>query len=210
MIRVELRDAAVGRGPAAALPPTSTAYRSGSVTVVVTEGEQRSVVLSLVAAGRMKTDGGTVTPAGLAPRVALVDTPGVAEHPADVRVATVVREELALAGRHGAARELARLGLADWARRPFGALPAADRIRMLAELALLRPGVEALIVTSPERHGGDPLVWFRTLRQLAARGIAVLVVTDAATARALAEVAGPSGSPFSGAYDVPLFESTWS
>ncbi|HXR44777.1 MAG TPA: hypothetical protein VN759_08225, partial [Pseudolysinimonas sp.] len=120
MIHVELRDVAVGRGPAAALPPTSADYRSGSVSVVTTEGDQRPLVLSLVAAGRMKPDAGTVTPADLARRVALVDTPDVAEHPADVRVAVVVREELALAGRRaGSARaraELARLGLAEWAR----------------------------------------------------------------------------------------------
>ena len=207
MIHVELRDAAVGTGPAAALPPTSADYRSGAVSVVTTEGDQRPLVLSLVAAGRMKPDTGTVVPAGLASRVALVDTPNVAEHPADVRVGVVVREELALAGRRAgsasARAELARLDLGDWMRHPFGTMPAADRIRLLAELALLRPGVEALVVTSPERHGGDPLIWHRVLRRIAARGIAILVVTDAATVRALPD------SP-SGADDVPLFESSWS
>ncbi len=202
MIRVELNDVAVGHGPAAVLPPTSTAYRSGSVALVASEGGQRPTVLSLVAAGRMKPDAGTIDPRELRDRVALVDTPTVAEHSDDVRVAMVVREELALAGRHDVSAQLARLG--DWARRPFGALPAADRIRLLAELALLRPGIEALVVTSPERHGGDPLVWFRMLREIAARGIAVLVVTDAATVRAL-----PT-TPLPGADDVPLFESSWS
>lgn len=203
MIRVEVQDAGVGSGPAAALPPVSTAFRSGSVTLVATEGGQRPTVLSLVAAGRMKPDTGAVS-LDAAAHVALVDTPTVAEHPADVTVAVVVREELALAGKRGTRAQLHRLGLTEWARRPFGALPATDRIRMLGELALLRPGVEAIVVTSPERHGGDPLAWHRELRIFAGRGMAVLVVTDAATVRALESYPSP------GTDDVPLFESTWS
>jgi len=197
--RILLEGAAVGRGPAAALPPVSLDARPGAVTVVATEGGQRPTVLALVAGGRMAVDAGTVD----APRrrIALVDTPTVAEHPDDVAVATVVREELALAGRHGVRRALDRLGLAAWARRPFGALPAADRIRLLAELALERPGVDALVVTSPERHGGDPAAWFHVLRGIAARGTTVLVVTDHATRDALPDLPTPAPDA------VPLFES---
>jgi hypothetical protein len=199
MTEIVLRDAAIGRGPAAALPPVSLHARPGVVTVVATEGGQRPTVLSLVAGGRMAVDAGTVE----APRrrIGLVDTPTVAEHPDDVRVAAVVREELALAGRHGTRRELERLGLAAWGRRPFGALPAADRIRLLTDLALSRPGVDALVVTSPERHGGDPSAWFRVLRERAARGTTVLVVTDHATRDALPDLPAP------GADAVPLFDA---
>jgi len=197
--RIVLEGAAVGHGPAAALPPVSLDARPGAVTVVATEGGQRPTVLSLVASGRMALDAGTVD----APRkrIALVDTPTVAEHPDDVRVAAVVREELAFAGRRGTARELERLGLAAWARRPFGALPTRDRIRLLVDLALRRPGVDTLVVTSPERHGGDPAAWFRVLREVAARGATVLVVTDHATRDALPDI------PFPGADAVPLFDS---
>lgn len=198
MTEMVLRDAAVGRGPAAALPPVSLHAPAGAVTVVATEGGQRPTVLSLVASGRMAVDAGSVD----APRqrIALVDTPTVAEHPGDVRVGAVLREELALAGRRGTRRELGRLGLDDWMRRPFAALPAADRIRLLGELALARPGVDALVVTSPERHGGDPAAWFRELRVFATRGAAVLVVTDHATHRALPDIPAPPADA------IPLFE----
>ena len=199
MTRIVLDGAAVGNGPAAALPPVSLDARPGAVTVVATEGGQRPTVLSLVASGRMAVDAGTVD----APRrrIALIDTPTVAEHPDDVRVASVVREELALAGRHGTRRELERLGLAEWARRPFGALPGMDRLRLLVELALTRPGVDALVVTSPERHGGAPVAWFRVLREVAARGVTVLVVTDHATRDALPDIPAPAPDA------LPLFDS---
>jgi ABC-2 type transport system ATP-binding protein len=196
--RIVLDGAAVGHGPAAALPPVSLDARPGVVTVVATEGGQRPTVLSLVASGRMAVDAGRVE----APRkrIALIDTPTVAEHSDDVRVAAVAREELALAGRHGTKRALERLALAAWAARPFGALPCGDRLRLLVELALERTGVDALVVTSPERHGGDPAVWFRYLREVAARGVTVLVVTDHATRDALPDI------PVPGADEVPLFE----
>jgi hypothetical protein len=197
--RIVLDGAAVGSGSAAALPPVSLDARPGAVTVVATEGGQRPTVLSLVASGRMAVDAGTVD----APRrrIALIDTPTVADHSDDMHVASVVREELALAGRHGTRRELERLGLAAWARRPFGALPGADRLRLLVELALTRPGVDAIVVTSPERHGGDPAAWFRVLREVAARGVSVLVVTDHATRDALPDIPPPAPDA------LPLFDS---
>ncbi|MGN6326623.1 hypothetical protein [Pseudolysinimonas sp.] len=198
MTRITLDGAAVGSGPAAALPPVTLDARPGAVTVVATEGGQRPTVLSLVAAGRMAVDAGTVDAERA--RIALIDTPTVAEHSDDVRVAAVVREELALAGRHGTARELDRLGLVEWAKRPFGALPTVDRLRLLVELALLRRGVDALVVTSPERHGGDPATWFRYLREVATRGVTVLVVTDHATRDALPDIPAP------GPGALPLFE----
>jgi hypothetical protein len=197
MTRIVLEGAAVGRGPTAALPPVSLDARPGSVTVVATEGGQRPTVLSLVASGRMAIDAGTVEAERR--RIALVDTPLVAEHPGDVRLETVVREELALAGRHGTRRALGALDLVEWARRPFGSLPSADRIRLLAELALQRPGVDALVVTSPERHGGEPAIWFRALREIAARGTTVLVVTDHATRDVLPDLPAPPPDA------VPLF-----
>lgn len=174
---LELRDAAVAHG---ALPPTSVAVRSGAVRLVAVEGDQRPTVLSLVAGARMRPDAGAaslreddgrVLPARAARRaIALVDTPVVAQHPDDVRVGTVVREELALADRRGVHLELARLGLADRARDAFGSLPTRDRIRLLAGIASRRRGVQAIVVTSPERHGGDPAGWMRELRELAAFG----------------------------------------
>lgn len=196
MIRVTLDGAAVGTGRAAALPPVSASFAPGVPTVVATEGGIRPTVLSLAASGRMKLDAGSVTaveladdgdgdahdhvlrPAALRRAIALIDTPLVADHSDEVSIATVVREELALAGVRGSRVELS-VDRRD--RHPFGSLGGADRLRLLIELALLRPDVAALVITSPERHGGEPALWWRVVRETAARGIAVLVVTDAAT-----------------------------
>jgi len=60
MIRVTLRDAAVGSGREAALPPVSASFAPGFPTLLATEGGNRPTVLSLVASGRMRLDGGSV------------------------------------------------------------------------------------------------------------------------------------------------------
>jgi len=201
VIRVTLDGAAVGAGREAALPPVSAVYRPGVPTVLATEGGNRPTVLSLVASGRMKVDAGTVRAvriddegheielgrAELRRAVALIDTPLVADHSDDVSVASVVREELALAR----SRRRADRPAAYTDRHAFGSLAADERLSLLIDLALRRPDVEALVITSPERHGGDPVTWSRVIRATSARGIAVLVVTDHATAAHLRTLPQP-------------------
>jgi hypothetical protein len=214
MIRVTVDAAGVGTGQAAALPPVSTWFGSGAAAVLATEGGARPTVVSLVASGRMKLSTGSVTatrveddgaertlsPRALRRAIALVDTPLVADHSDDVSVASVIREELALAkGRSWGPRPAE-----STLRRPFGSLEAAERLRLLLDLAVRRPGVEALVITSPERHGGDPAAWWRVARETAARGMAVLVVTDAATVAHLERL--PHPQPV-GPDAVPLFET---
>jgi hypothetical protein len=187
----------------------SASFGPGFPTLLATEGGNRPSVLSLVASGRMKLDAGSLkavddagnalSPARLRRAVALIDTPLVAEHSDDVSIATVVREELALARSNRRADR--PVEYSD--RHDFGSLPADHRLRLLIELALRRPEVAALVVTSPERHGGDPALWWRVVRETAARGIAVLVVTDAATVAHLERL--PQPEPV-GLGAVPLFE----
>ena len=64
-------------------------------------------------------------------------------------------------------------------------LPATARVLLLCELAAQRPGVDVLVVTSPERHGGDPAEWYSTLTSMAERGLTVAIITDTATSRLL-------------------------
>jgi hypothetical protein len=217
VIRVTLDGAAVGTGTAAALPPVTARFVSGTPTLLETEGGNRPTVLSLVASGRMKLDAGSVTavridaaghehrmkPAELRRAVALIDTPLVAEHSDDVSVASVVHEELALAKSHRRADRPA--AYSD--KKPFGSLSAVDRLGLLIDLALRRPDVEALVITSPERHGGEPARWWRLVRETATRGleggVAVLVVTDHATVAHLQAL--PHPDPL-GRDAVPLFD----
>ncbi len=185
---------AVAKGRSA-LPETSTAYETGAASLVVAETEQRPTVLGLVASGRMKVDAGTVTIDGRAGRgairrrVALVDAPVVSEPEPNVTVTGVVAEELMFAGRaptpFAAARWLEQIGLEAIAGLPIGNVDPAARVRLLLELAALRADVEGLVLVAPDRHGGEPLGWWRIAREFAERGYAVLVIAGSASRTAI-------------------------
>jgi hypothetical protein len=57
---------------------------------------------------------------------------------------------------------------------------------LLCELALKREGVNWLVITSPDRHGGDPNQWWELAREFASRDLAVLVIAGVASATAIA------------------------
>ncbi|MFF7682533.1 hypothetical protein ACFZA2_07195 [Microbacterium sp. NPDC007973] len=185
---------AVAKGRSA-LPETSTAFETGAASLVVAETEQRPTVLGLVASGRMKVDAGTVTIDGRADRgairrrVALVDAPVVSEPEPNVTVTGVVAEELMFAGRaptpFAAARWLEQIGLEAIAGLPIGNVDPAARVRLLLELAALRADVEGLVLVAPDRHGGEPLGWWRIAREFAERGYAVLVIAGSASRTAI-------------------------
>ena len=54
-------------------------------------------------------------------------------------------------------------------------------MRALCELAVLRKGVEAIVLVSPDRHGGEPAAWWAVAEDFAARGYAVLVIAGQAS-----------------------------
>ncbi|WP_353826356.1 hypothetical protein [Agromyces sp. SYSU T0242] len=194
-MRIDLHGVAKGRR-GRALPATTVGYESGRATLASAETEQRPTVLGLLASGRMRPDAGTVSidgrpdPADIRRRIALVDAPDVSDPAPDVTVAGVAAEELMFAGVPStpvsAIRWLGDLGLAHLARTPIGNVAPLDRLRLLTELALLRDGVEGLVLVSPDRHGGDPVEWWTLARRLADRGLAVLVIAGEASASAIA------------------------
>lgn len=175
-----------------ALPETSLEVHSGQAMLTAMETEQRPTVLSLIVSGRMKPTTGSVTIDGnasrreLRKRLAVVDALDVSEPHADVRFGEVVAEELMFAGRMPAPwavrHWLDEHGMREHERVPMGQLVPEVRIRALAELALLREGVEGLILVSPDRHGGDPLDWWRIATDLAERDVAVLAIAGFASA----------------------------
>jgi len=189
---VTLDGVRVGGDAAPELPPTSLTFGGDAPTLAVAETGRRPVVLSLVAAGRMRIDAGRILVDGepadrrLRAAVALVDTPTVGEPSEDVSLRAVVREELGFAGRSASRRAVDRIldahDLRPLAGSPFRAIPPTARVRLLTDLAAARPGVEALVLTSPERHGGAPADWYGVVRDLTTRGVGVLVVTTTAIA----------------------------
>ncbi|PZQ87430.1 MAG: hypothetical protein DI534_14565 [Leifsonia xyli] len=182
-MRIELDGVSKGR---AALPRTSLSYASGELTLAEAETTERPTVLGLIASGRMRPDTGEVRVDGapdaarLRREVALVDAPVVSEPHPGVTLASVVAEELMFAGRRNSRAavraELERLGAASDSATRMADLAPATRIRVLAELALLRPGVRGLVVVSPDRHGGEPTAWHAHLTAIARRDLAVLAL----------------------------------
>ncbi|GAA4074307.1 hypothetical protein GCM10023065_31390 [Microbacterium laevaniformans] len=81
----------------------------------------------------------------------------------------------------------ARRWLDDHNLRSFARLPIADlapshRLRILLELASARPGVDGLVLVSPDRQGCDPAQWWELAEEFAERGFAVLVIAGEAAA----------------------------
>ena len=185
-MQITLTDAAIGSGLGAPVPPLTLDAGPG-VTLLAVETAERPMLVSMLLGGRLRAASGSVDTDSA--RVALVDTPVVAEPVPGVSLMSVVTEEFSFAGRsasRGAVRAfLEQHELLGYAKVPVRALPPADRVRLFSELALLRDGVEALVVTSPERHGGNPADWFGTLTAIGERGITVIVVTDLPTAELL-------------------------
>lgn len=198
MTVISLEGAAVGSGLGAAVPPLSLVVTPGIPTAIAVQSDERPLLVSMLLGGRLKPESGRVLVDGLddidelRSRTALVDTPVVAEPTASVSLATVLAEEFSFASlttSGGAIRRfLEQHGLADYEKLPVRALPAVDRVRLFSELAVLRAGVDSIVITSPERHGAAASDWYGAVAAIAARGLTVAIVTDDATARALIEL----------------------
>lgn len=184
------------RGPhAPMLRPTSAAVGKHQVVVAAGDPGAGHTALSLAIAGRLRPDGGEVRLDGRADetelrrRVAVVDTPGITEPDDALPVRTIVGEELAIAGRRAGRRAvrswISEHDLEEYADRRFEHVPHGVRTRLLSELTVARPEVEAVVLTLPDRFGGDPHDWLETAKDLAGRGYAVLVTCTAASARLL-------------------------
>ncbi|WP_374970010.1 hypothetical protein [Terrabacter sp. BE26] len=168
---------------------------AGEVTLVATDPGIPQVALALALGGRVQLRGGRVAAGGasdaaqLQRRTRLVDVADVTAPEEAFRVRAVVQEELALAERPASRAAVAAFldehALADAGARPWGRLPAAVRTSLLLELGALHPHVRVLVLAGPERHGGDPAPWLETCHRLAATGLAVLVLTTAASVAAL-------------------------
>jgi ABC-type uncharacterized transport system ATPase component len=184
------------QGPhATMLHATSVSVADHQVALLTGYPGAGHVAAALGLSGRLKPDTGTVRldsqadPALLRRRVAVVDAPGITEPDDALPVQTVVGEELAIAGRKAGRKAvlewLEEHDAAEHADKRFEHLPIAVRTRLLAELTVARPEVQVVILTMPDRHGGDPHGWFALGRELAAQGYGVIITCADASARLL-------------------------
>lgn len=200
-MRIELQSVSKGKG--IALPAISCAFESGEATRAVCETEQRPTVLGLIASGRMRPETGRVLLDGddrarreVRRRTALVDAPDVSDPEPNVSLGGTIAEELLFIGIPGTPVQVRRwaeqLGVAEHLALPIADVLPAVRVRVLCELAILREGIEAIVLVSPDRHGGHPSEWWAIAQNLAERGFAVLVIAGSAADAALA--AGEPGT----------------
>jgi energy-coupling factor transporter ATP-binding protein EcfA2 len=193
------------RGPhAPMLDATSLTVADHQLVLLAGYPGPGHVAASLALSGRLKTDTGQVRLDGKADAallrrsVAVVDAPGITEPDDALPVQTVVGEELAMAGRRaGRKAVLAWLDeheAAEHVGKRFEHLPVAARTRLLAELTVARPDVKVVILTMPDRHGGDPQDWYGVGRDLAARGYGVIITCADTSARLLGVPAAQLGA----------------
>lgn len=210
-MKITLHEVSKGRA-GQALPAMNLEFHSGAVRFALAETEQRPTVLGLIASGRMRPDTGRVTiddtenTKELRRRIAVVDAPDVSDPHPDITLAGVVGEELMFAGVGAsplhARRWLTRLGYNELASTPIGSVDPAARVRILCELAVLREGVDGIVLVAPDRHGGSPDGWWRIAGEFADRGYAMLVIVGGSAAVALERMQELEAINASGPVDV--------
>jgi energy-coupling factor transporter ATP-binding protein EcfA2 len=213
------------RGPhASMLDATSLAVADHQLVLLAGYPGPGHVAASLALSGRLKTDTGQVRLDGnadaalLRRSVAVVDAPGITEPDDALPVQTVVGEELAMAGRKAGRKAvlswLDEHEAAEHVGKRFEHLPVAVRTRLLAELTVARPDVKVVILTMPDRHGGDPQDWYGVGRDLAACGYGVIITCADTSARLLGVPAAQLGAQQQPeplqveAFDAPVVEES--
>ncbi|SKC40096.1 P-loop NTPase family protein [Krasilnikoviella flava] len=178
------------------LEATDLDWSTGECLLVAGEPGHGHTALALVATGRfvpssgtVRLDGAAVSPSALRARTAVVDVPGISEPDDALSLADVVAEGLALAGRRSLPRDVSRWlderALTEERGRRVDQLPGVVRTAVLAALAAENPDVRFVVLTLPDRHGGEPSGWWETARTLAASGLGVLVQCTRSSARDL-------------------------
>ncbi|GAA2774268.1 hypothetical protein [Saccharopolyspora taberi] len=176
------------------LERTSLRVRDGQLLLVAGDVHFGRTAMALALSGRLQPGRGTVrldgavSPARLRDAVVVVDAPGVTEPEGAVSVRTVVAEGLSMAGRPSR-RSRVRSWLTEHSagqheRERFENLPAPVRTRLLIDLAR-ETGARALVLDSPDRHGGDPSTWYSLARGEAEQGRAVVVLCSPHSAHRL-------------------------
>ncbi|CAM3714171.1 hypothetical protein [Isoptericola cucumis] len=178
------------------LEATDLDWSTGECLLVAGEPGHGHTALALVATGRLapaagdvRLDGVDASPSALRTVSAVVDVPGISEPDDALTLADVVAEGLALAGRRSLPRDVARWladhELTDERGMRVDQLPGVVRTAVLAALAAENPDVRFVVLTLPDRHGGEPAGWWETARTLAAAGLGVLVQCTRSSARDL-------------------------
>ncbi len=199
-LRLALRHVHVDGRRGALLDLRDLTLATGECLLLAGEPGQGNSALALVATGRLRPTRGTVTLTGadgpvhgaqaaLRAASAVVDLPGVSEPDDVLTVRTVVAEGLALARRRAdpwaVRRWLHEHQLWEHRERRIDDVYGPARTALLTSLAAESPHVRFLVLTLPDRHGGEAAGWWAVARTFAGRGYGVLVLASRSSARDL-------------------------
>ncbi|QDW61222.1 hypothetical protein [Oerskovia sp. KBS0722] len=199
-MQIAMDDVQVEGRRAPMLEATTLTLASGECVLLAGEPGHGHTALALVATGRLAPFTGTVTLVGddgatttatadLRRVTAVVDVPGISEPDEALTVGDVVAEELSLAGQRSlpghAKRWLDAHDLLDRRGDRVDELHGTLRTALLTSLASERADVRFLVLTLPDRHGGEPSGWWAVAESLAALGYGVLVQCTRSSARDL-------------------------
>ena len=192
---ISLRAVRVQGRHAPMLDPVTLRLEAGTRMLVVAEPGNGHTALALVATGRFVPDDGDVLldgipdPALLRQVSAVVDTPTITEPDDVLTVAGTAAEGLSLAGRRATRRAVTRwlteADFVDLRDQRVDQLEPATRVALLLALAAADPMVRYLVLTLPDRHGGDPADWWDLAGEYADLGYGVLVQCTPASAHVL-------------------------
>jgi hypothetical protein len=196
-MKLEADGVTVAGAHAPLLLPTSVTACIGEVTLVAGDPGYGNVALALALGGRLAPTSGNIRIGGvgdpelLRSHVALVDVPTITAPEDGIGVRAVIAEELALSGQRARSRDvtdfLQTLDARRRGRLRWEQLPPSVRTQWLAEIASRRAGIDFVVLTSPDRFGGDPQDWWDVAKGLAGNGKGVIVQCTHASARLLAE-----------------------
>lgn len=184
------------RGPSGQLlAPTSLRIHSGQLLLIAGDQALARTALALVLSGRLRPTSGRVRIGKSTRRravrrhTAVIDAPEVTEPDGALQVQHVVAEALCLADRPSNPRYvrkwMERHNFSDHRGERFEHLPAAERTRLLVQLACESRSVQALVLDSPDRHEGDPSDWYRLAAERSEAGMTVAVLCSPHSAEKL-------------------------
>ena len=192
---ISLRAVHVQGRHASMLDPVTLRLETGTRMLVVAEPGHGHTALALVATGRFVPDDGDVLldgipdPALLRQVSAVVDAPTITEPDDALTVVGTAAEGLSLAGRRATHRAVTRWltekGFVELRDQRIDQLDPATRVALLLALAAADPMVRYLVLTLPDRHGGNPADWWDLAGQYADLGYGVLVECTPASAHVL-------------------------
>ena len=194
---ISLRAVCVHGRHSSMLDPVTLRLETGSRLLVVAEPGHGHTALALVATGRFVPDDGDVLldgipdPGMLRQVSAVVDAPTITEPDDVLTVAGTAAEGLSLAGRWATPRAVTRwltdTDLVDVRDQRIDQLDPHTRVTLLLALAAADPRVRFLVLTLPDRYGGNPADWWDLAGQYADLGYGVLVQCTPASAHVLAD-----------------------